>query len=329
MRMMIRQISLPRATAALLAGGLAAGLLAAPSAQAEYPERSIEVVVKAGPGSGANQLGHMVAKLAQDILGQPMAVVYKKGGSGAVAQSYIQSRPADGYTIFLDTTTTAIVLATGGSDFTEDDWRGVIRLQVDPQGVAAAADAPYDNFAELVDWIKAHPGELRWAGAHAVGTDPYTVARLLKAAGLSNSDIRYVPNDSANEMVSGLLGGHFDVAILNPAEAAEQVEAGNLKMLGVGHGERLEAYPDWPTFKEQGFDVEQAIWRGVFVPADTPEDTVKTLRQALVEMRELPEFQQFMKDQLQIDGYMGELGAFDDYFKDEVKQMREHFSESS
>lgn len=329
MKMMIRRISLPRTTAVLLAGGFAAGLIAVPTADAQYPEQSIEVVVKAGPGSGANQLGHMVAKLAQDILGQPMAVVYKKGGSGAVAQSYVQSRAADGHTIFLDTTTTAIVLATGGSDFTEDDWFGVIRLQVDPQGLAAPADAPYDDFAELVEWIKENPGQLRWAGAHAVGTDPYTVAQLLNAAGLSNSDIRYVPNDSANEMVSGLLGDHFDVAILNPAEAAEQVEAGNLKVLGIGHGERLESYPDWPTFTEQGFDVEQAIWRGVFVPEGTPEEAVETLRDALVEMRELPEFQQFMKDQLQIDGYMGELGAFDDYFKNEVGQMREHFSESS
>jgi len=241
----------------------------------------------------------------------------------------LQSRPADGHTIFLDTTTTAIVLATGKSDFSEDDWQGVIRLQVDPQGVAAAADAPYDTFAELVDWIKENPGKLRWAGAHAVGTDPYTVARLLKAAGLSNSDIRYVPNEGANEMVSGLLGGHFDVAILNPAEAAEQVEAGNLKMLGIGHGERLEAYPDWPTFTEQGFEIEQAIWRGVFVPTGTPDEAVETLRQALIEMRDIPEYQQFMKDQLQIDGFMGDAGTFDDYFKGEVKQMREHFSESS
>lgn len=320
-------IRLARSAAVVAAGlGLAMAMAGTGLAQGKYPERSIEVVVKAGPGSGANQLGHMVANAGAKILGQPMAVIYKKGGSGAVAMSYVQSRPADGYTVFLDTTTASIVLGTGRAPFSEKDWRGVMRLQVDPQGVAAKADAPWKNFAELVDWIKENPGKLRWTGAHAVGMDPYTVSRLLQAAGLSNSDIRYVPSDGANEMVSGLLGGHFDVAILNPAEAAEQVQAGNLKMLGIGHHERLEDFPDWPTFTEQGFDVVEAIWRGVLVKAGTPDEVVETLHKSLLELRASPEYKKFMKDQIQVDGYLGGPAKFDAYFKKEVAQMREHFA---
>lgn len=291
---------------------------------AEYPERPIVIVIKAGPGSGADQLARFVANLIPEYLGQTAVVLYKKGGSGAVAQAYLQKRPADGYHLFLDTTTMAIVTARGIVPFTEKDWQAIIRLQVDPEGIATRADSPWKDFRELVDWAKENPGQLRWAGVHAVAIDPYTVGLLVDAAG--GLDIKYMPTDGANHQVSLLLGRHIDVATLNPQEVKEQDAAGNFRVLGMAHSERLQAFPHWPTFKEQGFDVESHIWRGFFAKAGTPEPVILKLRDAFNRMRQSPEFIEFMKESAQIDGYMGGPEEFQAYFANQVSQMRVYFA---
>lgn len=309
-----------------MAGMIFLGVQASSVALAEYPERPVEIIVKGGPGSGISQLGHFAAKLAPKYLGQSMVCLYKKGGSGAVAQAYIQKRSAEGYHVFMDTTTTAIVLARGKVPFTEKDWQGVIRLQVDPQGVAVRADSPWKNFKDLAAWIRKNPGKLRWAGSHAVGIDPYTVALLLKAAGLDSTDIKYVPAKGGSHMTTMLLGKHIDVATLNPQEVKEQEAAGNFRVLGTGHPERLKDHPNWPTFKEQGFDVVVAIWRGALVKAGTPAAVVKKLHDTFNAMRQDPAFVQFLKNASQIDGYMGGPDKFDPFFKEQVQKMKAYFA---
>ncbi len=296
------------------------------TADAAYPERTIEIVVKAGPGSGANKLGHKVAQLLPKYLkGANAVALYKKGGSGAVAQAYIQKRKANGYHIFLDTTTTAIVLSRGKVPFTEYDWTGIIRLQVDPQGVGVRSDSKWKTYGDMVKWVKKNPGKLRWTGAHSVGMDPYTVDLLLKSAKIKKSEIKYVPSRKANKMKAMLLGNHVDAAILNPGEIIDQVEAGKLRMLGVAWTERLKPYPNWPTFKEGGFNVKAAIWRGVITKKGTPKKIVNTLHDAMKKILDDPDYKKFISKRFVLNGYLGGPKAFTKYFRDEVKSLRKHF----
>ena len=306
------------AVALLIAGAL--------EARAEFPERPIEVVVKAGPGSGANVLGHKIAQLLPKYIGGSAAALYKKGGSGAVAQAYIQKRKADGHTIFLDTTTTAIVIALGKVPFTETDWIGVTRMQVDPQGVGVRADSQWKSFSDLATWIKANPGKLRWTGAHSVGMDPFTVDLLLKSAALQKSDIKYVPSRKANQMKAMLLGNHIDAAILNPGEIIDQVKAGTLRMLGIAHDKRLPAYPDWPTFQEGGNNVQAAIWRGVLVKKGTPKSVIDKLHSALQKILKDPEYVKYTASQNILNGYLGGPAKFDAFFNNQVRELKNHFS---
>ena len=292
---------------------------------AEYPDRTIEIVVKAGPGSGANVLGHKAAQILPKYLGGSAVALYKKGGSGAVAQAYIQKRKANGYHIFLDTTTTAIVLASGKVPFSENDWQGVARLQLDPQGVGVRADSQWKTFKSLANWIKANPGKLRWTGAHSIGMDPYTVGLLLKSASLTNSDIKYVPVRKANKMIQMLLGNHIDAAILNPGEIRDQVKAGNLRMLGIAHDSRLTSHPDWPTFKEGGHNVQAAIWRGILVKKGTPTSIVNKLHDAVKKMLKDPEYIKYTKEKAIMSGYMGGPKKFDAFFKTQVRDLKKHF----
>ena len=113
----------------VLAAVLILNTLPTSLALAAYPDRAIELVIKAGPGSGVDRLARMMAKLSRKHLGQPLVVVYKRGGAGAVAQAYLQKRPADGYRIFLDTCTTCIVIALGKVPFKANDWQGVLERE--------------------------------------------------------------------------------------------------------------------------------------------------------------------------------------------------------
>ena len=307
-------------------GAAAMTVVGSTASKAEYPERPIEVVVKAGPGSGANVLGHKIAQLLPKYIGGSAAALYKKGGSGAVAQAYIQKRKADGHTIFLDTTTTAIVIALGKVPFKETDWIGVTRMQVDPQGVGVRSDSQWKSFKDLATWIKANPGKLRWTGAHSVGMDPFTVDLLLKSAAIKKTEIKYVPSRKANEMKAMLLGNHIDAAILNPGEIIDQVQAGKLRMLGIAHDKRLPAYPDWPTFQEGGHNVHAAIWRGVLVKKGTPQAVVDKLHGAMKSILKDPEYVKYAGSQNILDGYLGGPTKFDAFFNKQVSDLRKHFA---
>jgi len=298
------------------------GIQGATSAYAEYPDRPIINLRKAGPGSMVDRLDQLISKMAPEYLGVDMPVLYKKGCSGCNAQTYVQKQPADGYHVFLDTTTTAIVLGVGDVPYTEKDWNMIIRLQVDPQGLASRTDAPWKNLNEMVDWARKNPGKLRVAGAHAVGIEPYTAMRFAEVAGI---DITYVPYEGGNEIITMLLGKHVDVGVLSGGEVEQQWQAGKLQVLGIGHTERLEKYPDWPTFKEQGVDVQIYNWRGVFVKAGTSPTIINKLHNAFNAMRKDPQVVEFNKAAGQIDGYMGGPEQTNAFFEDEVRGYRKYF----
>ena len=84
---------------------------------------------------------------------------------------------------------------------------------------------------------------------------PVSNRDFLRDAAAGGLDFKYIPTDGSNHQVALMLGKHIDVATLNPGEVKEQDAAGNFRVLGMGHSERIEEFPHWPTFKEQGFDV--------------------------------------------------------------------------
>ena len=264
--------------------------------------------------------------LPKYLKGANAVALYKKGGSGAIAQAYIQKRKANGYHIFLDTTTTAIVLSRGKVPFTEKDWTGIIRLQVDPQGIGVRANSPWKTFGDMAKWAKANPGKLRWAGAHSVGMDPYTVDLLLKSAKLKQSDIKYVPVRKAKKSIAMLLGNHIDAAILNPGEIIDQVQVGKLRMLGVAWTERLKPYPNWPTFKEGGYNVKAAIWRGVLAKKGTSKKIINKLQKAMKAILSDPDYKKFISKRFVLSGYLGGPKQFTKFFRQQVKDLRKHFA---
>ncbi len=114
-----------------------------------------------------------------------------------------------------------------------------------------------------------------------------------KAAGV---EFEFVPFDGGGEIIVALLGNVVDMGVLNPSEFMGQYEAGNVKPAVFLVADRLKEFPDTPTAKELGYDVEMATWRGVVVKAGTPDDVVKTLRDAFAKSMDHKIYQSYLED---------------------------------
>ena len=118
------------------------------------------------------------------------------------------------------------------------------------------------------------PGKVKIGVAHMASIDHVAAYEFGKAAGV---EFEFVPFDGGGEIIVALLGKVIDMGVLNPSEFMGQYDAGNLKPAVFLVADRLKGFPDTPTAKELGYEVEMATWRGVVVKKGTPDAIVKTL----------------------------------------------------
>jgi tripartite-type tricarboxylate transporter receptor subunit TctC len=96
-----------------------------------------------------------------------------------------------------------------------------------------------------------------------------------------------------------LLGGHIDVAVLTPSSALAQLQNGDVRLLGISSNGRDQYFPEVPTFKEQGFNVVETIWRSVMLKAGTPQPVIDTLISSIDKMKQTREWKDFSRLNLQ------------------------------
>ena len=141
-------------------------------------------------------------------------------------------------------------------------------LQAEPSAVAVRADSRFKTLKELIDAICARaPTSCRSAAFRSAGFHQFVFYRLQQEGKFKSV---WVPFKGGQEAGMALLGGHIDVAVMTPSSALAQLQNGDIRLLGISSEGRDQYFPDVPTFKEQGFDVVEGIWRSVMVKAGTP-----------------------------------------------------------
>lgn len=249
------------------------------AADLNYPTKPIELVVGMSAGGGTHLAAELLSPQAQEFLGQPLNITCKPGAGGAVGATYVAESAPDGYTLLYATVSLPTSLAMGDVEFAAADLVGIARCSAIPPVLAVRADAPYNNVEELVAWVKEHPGEFSW-GFPGVGSSLHLCgANALNKMGIID-DIVGVPFDGTSEGIAAVLGGHVSAVSCFMSSLSEQVAAGEMKVLGVQATDRMEDYPDIPTFLEQGVDATVTSWRGVFAPAGTPQEILDYLDNA-------------------------------------------------
>ncbi|MBF0280528.1 MAG: tripartite tricarboxylate transporter substrate binding protein [SAR324 cluster bacterium] len=279
----------------LLAGAaIVLALSAAGSAIAEtYPSKPITFVVPWGAGGRTDIVGRMVSNVIGSILEQPIAVVNRTGGRGAIGTKYVLDAAKDGYTVLVTTPGNQILGPVHRNvGFVPSDFRGIGRVAVGSVILAANKNQPFSDGKSLLEYAKANPGKVSYSAVKNVL--PWLAAEAL--AGKAGLKFKHVPAKGDAEAVPMALGGHVNLVSSSSLNSiASHIEAGTLIPLIVFADKRLAELPDTPTATELGYAVTASPWTGIAVAKGVPEDRISVLRDALKKAVETKSIANFAK----------------------------------
>ncbi len=266
----------------ILAALWLAAAIAPASAQSDYPNRPIRLVVGFAAGGGNDIFARLVADKASQILGQSVIVENKPGAGGRLAPEYVLSQPGDGYTLFVGPSGAMAVAAAIYSDLKYSptkDFVPVAMIANFPLIMVIGEDNPAKNVKEFVDWMKQHPDKANYASSSPAFT--ITTELLKLKTGMPGT---MIPYKSSNEMNLSVIQGQTAMTIADGPPTIPQVKAGKVKAIAVTGKDRSSELPDVPSMAEAGYpDVDVHLWSGVFAPSATPAPIVAKLQKVFAQ----------------------------------------------
>jgi tripartite-type tricarboxylate transporter receptor subunit TctC len=260
---------------------LASASLFPATAFAQYPDRPIRLIVPRTAGGVVDVIGREWASRMQNSVGT--VVVENMGGGGGTIGAVTAARaPADGYTLFLGTTSESVLvpLLQKTNYDPAKDFAPVSILSVSVGAIVVHPSVPAHNLKELVAYAKANPGKLNYGSAGAGSSSNLTGELFKHLAGLP--DIVHIPYKSATPGITDLVAGQ--IPIMTPMISGNIVElhkAGKVRILASASEQRMAAAPDIPTGAEQGYpDLVSQLFVGLFAPAGTPQPVIDQLVKA-------------------------------------------------
>lgn len=260
----------------------------------DFPKKEITLVVPYSAGGGTDLVARKIAAAAEKLLPVPIVIVNKPGGGSAPALIEVSRAKPDGYTLIMAATPLATLRHASNVNISYEDFESVIGLNFDPFALSVRADAPWKNIKEFIQYCKDNPGKVR-LGVTAPGGAWHTAGLAFQQA--TGTNVKLIPFDKgAAQIIPEILGGHVDATTISAVEAGPNVRAGKLRMLAVAGDKRLDAFPDVPTFKENGIDVFPAsAFRGIMAPKGTPKEIVDFLFETFREAAKDKDYIEFMK----------------------------------
>ena len=244
---------------------------------AALPAQATECIAPSNPGRGwdftCRTIGRILSEL--DLVDGTVQTTNMPGGVGAVTFAMVASeRPADEELIVATSTVGITQIAQGRYPGGVDDMRWLGMLGADVGVVAVAADSDITSMADLNAALKADSSSLTTAGSSSIGGwDHIRLLIAAREAGVENlPDIRWVQFDGGTDAVTQLIGGQVDVVSTDISEIGGFVESGDIRIIGAMSDERIPAFPDAPTMKEQGIDMTGYNWRGLYTGGDVSDE---------------------------------------------------------
>jgi tripartite-type tricarboxylate transporter receptor subunit TctC len=306
--------------------------LSAAGQAADYPNRTVRVLVPYAPGGVTDIIARHLAPKLQEVLGQPFVVENKPGASGNIALEQAAKAPPDGYTLFVGNVSTNAINETTFAHTLQirpsRDLVGITRLVETPHVVVANPSFPPNTIAELIEWAKRNPGKLNYASA-GIGSYPHLdMLKFAKAAGIDATHIPY--KGGAGQMLPALMSGEVQVAFINLASTGEQIKAGRLKALAATTPTRVPELPNVATMAEQGYaGFGTNAWQGMFAPAATPKPIIDKLYAAVSSVLSRPEMKEMLARQLMTVSLSASSQEFTEQVRAETQSWGEFIRENN
>jgi putative tricarboxylic transport membrane protein len=285
-----------------------------------------ECVAPAKPGGGHDIMCRLLARSLAESLLVDMSIRYMPGGIGALAFNYaINARSRDADMVVAVSTGTALNLALHKfGRYTEADVRWLGAVGTDYGVIAVRSDAPWRTLDQLIDTLRQHPDSVVIGAAGSIGSQDWMkMALVLDKAGINPKSIRYISYEGGGEASQALLKGHIQVFPGDFTEAADHLEASEMRILAVFAEQRLPGrHGNIPTAREQGYDVIWPVWRGFYLPPQISNteyhwwvNTLYRLESSGILARE--------REKLHLFPLMIIGEEFESYVKFNVQQLRE------
>ncbi len=283
------------APAVFLAFGLLAVLSPAQGEAAWTATRPIQLICPWAAGGGTDRIARMVGILLEKELGQPVTVVNRTGGGGAVGHTAGATAAPDGHTLTIVTVELAMMHWMGLTPLTYKEFTPITLVNIDASGVQVAQDAPWKSLKELLDYVKANPGKAKASGTAKGGIWDLARAGLLKTAGIPVDAMPWVPSTGAATGLQELVAGGVQVVTSSLVEGRSMIDAKKVRALANMAEARDPVFPDVPTTKELGYDWTLGAWRGFALPKGTPAEIQGVYEKAMDKIVKNKEFLDFMK----------------------------------
>jgi len=240
-------------------------------------------VVPFPPGGVADTVGRPMAEAMGRILKQSVVVENRAGAGGGIGFAHVAKSKPDGYTILMALSSVSVIpeadrILGKAPSYELNQLKPIARITADPTVLVVRAETPWKTYKDFVAEMRKNPTKFNYGSSGNYGTMHVPMEQLKAAEKFS---ITHIPYTGAGPAVIGLLGGQVDALATGPASVVSHIKSGKVRALAHWGEGRLAALPDVPSFKELGIAAEFAQWSGIFVPANTPDDIVAKLRDAV------------------------------------------------
>jgi tripartite-type tricarboxylate transporter receptor subunit TctC len=262
------------------------GMVAMPSlprAQAAFPSKPITLVVPYPAGGPTDVIARIVAQAIEGPLGQKVIVENKAGASGAIGTRAVATAEADGHTIIFGNNQThgnnMFLLKEPGYDAIKD-FAPLAGAGAFPHALVVKNALPVKSLPELIALAKSQPGKLNYGSTGPGSGSHLSTELLMKRAGIS---MQHVPYKGAPPLVQDIIGGSIDISLSTLPSVLKQIEAGQMRALGIASAARAPQLKDVPTFREQGItNADAESWAAFFAPAKVPTPVLDRLSKEIV-----------------------------------------------
>ncbi|MEK7230907.1 MAG: tripartite tricarboxylate transporter substrate binding protein [Pseudomonadota bacterium] len=293
----------PGAIMLVAAISLCCGLAAAQS----YPVRPVRLIVAFAPGGAADIIGRIIAAQLSEQVSEQIVVDNRGGAGGVIGTEIMVKAKPDGYTLLLFSSAHAVNPSLYKLPYDPvKDLIPIARMAVAPSALVVHPSVPVNSVKDLVALAKKKPGKLDFASG-GVGSFTHLATELFRMS--TGIDFVIVQYKGVGPAVTDLLGGHTQASISTLSAFMSQINAGRLKVLGIGGTKRSVVLPDVPTIAEAGVPgYEASPWFGIAAPAGTPQAIVDKLNKELAAVAAAAEAKKRLLDQGAEVDYIGLAG---------------------
>jgi len=272
------------AAAVLVAGLSWVGAHAARAA--DYPSQAIRIIVPFGAGDAIDATARVLADRLKQELNVPVVVQNIPAAGGSQGALEAARAPADGHTLLMASTgalTAGPMMRDAG--YKTEDFVAIAQLAESPIGLAVRAESPHKSLKDVVEAAKKDPGAVTYSAPAPGSTQHINMEEFAKAQGIK---LTHISGQGGKGAVTKALTGEVTFAFVGASNYTSLAEAGKLRVLGVAAPERVSYLPNAPTFREQGYDLDAAVWFGIVVRKDTPRPVIDRLTAAIATVAKDP-----------------------------------------